>query len=94
MGKKKWQPIDPTNFGYHVTIRHPSVNPSCKPMLDVTFTTCTATRTFREKKQKQSRVFFRLNFDVYADRERASGRDKNKGDEFRSKNNMKILWRR
>ena len=63
-------------------------------MLDVTFTTYTATQTFREKKQKQSRVFFRLNFDVYADRERASERDKNKGDEFPSKNNMKILWRR
>ena len=68
--------------------------PACKPMLDVTFTTCTATRTFREKKQKQGGVFFRLNFDVYADRERASGRDKNKGDEFPSKNNMKILLRR
>ena len=61
---------------YHPPIR-PST-PTCKPVLDVTFTTCMATRTFREKKQR-SWVFLRLNFDVYADmdnRERASRRDK------------------
>ena len=34
-------------------------------MSNVTFTTRTATRTLREKKQQQSRIFFRLNFDVY-----------------------------
>ena len=38
-------------------------------------------RLLERKKQQRSRVFLRLNFDVYADmdnRERASGRDKNK----------------
>ena len=40
---------------------------------------CVATRTFREKKQQQSRVFLRLSFNVYTDidnRERARARDK------------------
>ena len=39
---------------------------------------CMATRTFREKKQQQSRVFFEVIFDVYThvdNRERASASD-------------------
>ena len=39
---------------------------------------CMATRTFREKKQQQSRVFFEVIFDVYThvdNRQRASTSD-------------------
>ena len=48
-----------------------------------------ATRTFREKKQQLSRVFFQISFNIYTDvdnRERATARDKNKGDELCWKN--------
>ena len=44
--------------------RELSVIERCK-FYNVTFTTRTATRTLREKKQQQSRIFFWLNFDVY-----------------------------
>ena len=54
-----------------------------------------ATRTFREQKQQQSRVFLRLSFNVYTDidnRERARARDENKGDLFCWKNNVIFLF--
>ena len=49
-----------------------------------------AARTFRKKKQQQSRVFFDVIFDVYThvdNRERARASD---WDEFCRKKNMKI----
>ena len=52
-----------------------------------------AARTFRKKKQQQSRVFFGVIFCFYVDdRERASQERviENKGDEFRWKKNMEI----
>ena len=54
-----------------------------------------AARTFRKKKQQQSRVFFGVIFYVHTnvdDRERASQERfiENKGDEFRWKKNMEI----
>ena len=55
-----------------------------------------ATQTFREKKTTTKSTFFGLSFNVYSDvdkRERARARDK-KVDEFCSKNNIKILYRR
>ena len=52
MGKKIW-------------LSHDRPPPTSKPMSSVTFTTRTATRTLRQKKKQQSRIFFRLNFDVY-----------------------------
>ena len=57
-----------------------------------------ATRPYREKKQQQSRVLFRLSFNLYTWRgwtDKELEREiKNKGDEFCWKNNMKILYRR
>ena len=53
-------------------------------------------RTFREKKQQQSRVSFDVIFYVYThvdNRERIGESVQKKGDEFRWKKNMKLLWR-
>ena len=50
-------------------------------MMDVHVMVILATRTLRERKKTQSRVFFRLNFYVYSDvdnRERARARIKKK----------------
>ena len=52
-----------------------------------------AARTFRKKKQQQSRVFLGVIFYVSTDvdnRERARASLENKGDEFRRKKNMEI----
>ena len=56
-----------------------------------------AARTFREKEQHQSRVFFDVIFDVYThvEKERKTEKElerviQNKGDEFRWEKNMKI----
>ena len=51
-----------------------------------------AARTFRKKKQQQSRVFFGLIFYVYTnvDNRELERVIENKGDEFRRKKNMKI----
>ena len=52
-----------------------------------------AARTFREKKQQQSRVFFDVVFDVFThvdNSERARASDRNKENEFRCKKNMKM----
>ena len=49
--------------------------PAFNSMINVHAVVILATRTFREKKQQQSQVFFRLHFNVYADvdnRERTS----------------------
>ena len=54
-------------------------------------------RTFREKKQQQSRVSFDVIFYVYThvdNRERIRESVQNKGDEFRWKKSMKLSWRR
>ena len=58
-----------------------------------------AARTFREKKQQQSRVFFYVIFDDYTHVEKEKDRKtekelerviQKKGDEFRWEKNMKI----
>ena len=56
-----------------------------------------AARTFREKEQQQSRVFFDVIFDVYThvEKERKTEKElerviQKKGDEFRWEKNMKI----
>ena len=53
-----------------------------------------ATRTLRERKKTQSRVFFRLNFYVYTDvdnREKARARNKKKKEFFE---NVRHVYRR
>ena len=55
-----------------------------------------AARTFRKKKQQQSRVFFGIIFYVYTNvenRERARASYWNKGDKFRRNKNMEIQRR-
>ena len=52
-----------------------------------------AARTFRKKKQQQSRVFFGIIFYVYTNvenRERARASYWNKGDKFHRNKNMEI----
>ena len=52
-----------------------------------------AARTFRKKKQQQSRVFFGVIFYVYTNvnnREELERVIENKGDEFRRKKNVEI----
>ena len=51
-----------------------------------------AARTFRKKKQQQSRVFFGVIFYVYTnvDNRELERVIENKGDEFRRKKNMEI----
>ena len=56
-----------------------------------------AARTFREKEQQQSRVFFDVIFDVYThvEKERKTEKElerviQKKGDEFRWEKNIKI----
>ena len=62
-------------------ISHNSYNLLFYQMMGVHVMVILATRTLRERKKTQSRVFFRLNFYVYTDvdnRERARARNKKK----------------
>ena len=112
MGKKIWLSVHPRNFGSHVTVRPPSlasvrVYTTGKITQSTGVTTrmdsrvlarnCAATRTFREKKQQQSRVFLRLSFNVYTDidnRERARARDKKQRRRILLEKQHDILYRR
>ena len=97
MSKKIRLPVQPRNFGSHMTVGPPA-RPPIRPQhrhtnVKKTQTTGMATqmqlkvlfgrkthgrRTFREKKQQQSRVFFDIIFDVYThvgNRERVRASD-------------------
>ena len=104
-----WFSMDPRRFGSHVT-----TSPSAQQHTNVKWLNQqvwqrkwnsrflarnrVATRPYREKKQQQSRVLFRLSFNLYTWRgwtDKELEREiKNKGDEFCWKNNMKLLYRR
>ena len=78
MGKKIWLPMHPRNFGSHSTARPPDRRPStpqahsidrywqlkCNSRFYLVGNSMAA-QTFREKKQQQNRVFFKVIFDVY-----------------------------
>ena len=86
MSEKIWFPTHPRNFGSEKN------RPYLRPPLHVSrgeilhfkhslvlTVNCTASRTFRDKKQQKANSFFRLNFDVYIDvdnRGRAKEREK------------------